>query len=104
MRCYFMKAGHIAAVELLPKDTDDQDAIVAGKKLFLARIRDGFEGFEIWDQKRLVFRYPDTDETGEHAPRNGQSGRGDSSGRGKKALQPWMRKEKAPPLSSVRGR
>ena len=104
MRCYFMKGGHIAAVEFLPRDADDAAAILAGKKLFQARSRDRFDGFEIWDQKRLVFRYPEEEGTGEHGPRNGQSGRGGSHGNGSKALPAWMAQRKGAPSKSLDAR
>ena len=58
MRCYFMKGGHIAAVELLDGKPDDDSAIDMARALFNARSREHFDGFEIWDGKRVVFRYP----------------------------------------------
>lgn len=61
MRCYFMRNGHIAAVEVLEEGSDDKAAIKQGSALFVARLRQGFEGFEIWDRERVVFRYPEED-------------------------------------------
>ena len=59
MRCYFMRNGHIASVEILEGVTDDDAAIKLGSASFLKRLREGFEGFEIWERERIVFRYPD---------------------------------------------
>jgi hypothetical protein len=58
MRCYFMRDGHIAAVELLDDVTDDNSAIDKVRVLFNLRTREHFDGFEIWDRERRVFRYP----------------------------------------------
>jgi hypothetical protein len=62
MRCYFMRNGHIASVEVLEGVSDDTAAIKLGSASFLKRLREGFEGFEIWERDRIVFRYPE-DET-----------------------------------------
>jgi len=64
MRCYFMKKGYISAVEVLEDGIGDVAAIKEGGNLFLARIRDGIEGFEICDRDRVVFRYPEDDRVG----------------------------------------
>jgi hypothetical protein len=53
-----MRDGHIAAVELLDDVPDDDSAIDKARLLFNARTREHFEGFEIWDRERIVFRYP----------------------------------------------
>lgn len=58
MRLYFLRNGHIAAVELLETITDDQAAIRMGGARFLERLKEGFEGFEIWERDRVVFQYP----------------------------------------------
>jgi hypothetical protein len=47
MRCYFMRNGHIAAVEPLDFVSDDE-AIEKAKSLF-AEGKDRFKRFEIWD-------------------------------------------------------
>jgi hypothetical protein len=58
MRCYFMKGGHIAAVELL-EETDDAARIRRARELFGTKGKDiGAEGFEVWDGPRFVFRFP----------------------------------------------
>lgn len=56
MRCYFMRNGHIGAVELLT-DSSDAAAIEQAQALFEQR-KDKFAGFEVWDRARFVHRYP----------------------------------------------
>jgi hypothetical protein len=74
MRCYFMRNGHIASVEVLEGVTDDAAAIKLGSTSFLKRLRDGFEGFEIWERDRMVFRYPeDENQAGPDGKSAGQS-------------------------------
>ncbi len=59
MRCYFMKAGRIASVELLSATTD-KDRIAEARELFtLKDLPRGAEGFEVWDRDRFVYRYPE---------------------------------------------
>jgi hypothetical protein len=59
MRCYFMKRGHIAAVEFLTRDTD-QERIVESRELFEKKGKPrGAEGFEVWDGPRFVYRFPE---------------------------------------------
>jgi hypothetical protein len=59
MRCYFVRAGHIAAVEMLT-GLSDKDAIAKAHSLFSER-KTQFDGFEVWDQTRFLFRHPDPD-------------------------------------------
>lgn len=60
MRCYFLHKGRIEAVEVLTV-TSDGDAIKQAEQLF--RQRAGrFGAFEVWDQARFVYRYPDDDD------------------------------------------
>lgn len=54
MRCYFMRAGRIVSVEELP-GLSDQEAIKTSCRLFDVGKAD-FDGFEIWDRARIVFR------------------------------------------------
>ena len=61
MRCYFMRDGHIAAVELL-SDASDAAAIAQALVLFKER-QDKFAGFEVWDRARFVYRFPADDGT-----------------------------------------
>lgn len=56
MRCYFMRDGHIGAVEMLT-GTSDAAAIAQAQALF-EQCKDKFAGFEVWDRARFVHRYP----------------------------------------------
>ena len=58
MRCYFLNDGHIAGVEMLPPGISDKDAIARAHVLSLKR-KGPFDGFEVWDRGRAVFRHPD---------------------------------------------
>ena len=65
MRCYFMRRGHIEAVEPL-LSASDRSAIKEAEELF--RRRSGpFSGFEIWDGPRRVHCFPMDDEPAESA-------------------------------------
>jgi hypothetical protein len=79
MRCYFLKNGHIGAVEVLEPGLSDTDAIKKGSTLFLKRLRDGYDGFEVWDRERVVFRYPED----EGSSPDSNSGTGIASSRSK---------------------
>jgi hypothetical protein len=57
MRCYFMRAGQIQAIEELPGMADDE-AIAKAHALFSER-RHSFEGFELWDRSRVLIRHPE---------------------------------------------
>ncbi|HYL49409.1 MAG TPA: hypothetical protein VET84_08610 [Stellaceae bacterium] len=57
MRCYFMRDGHIGAVEIL-NVTNDDDAIAAARALFADRYGKAYEGFEVWDRARFIYRFP----------------------------------------------
>jgi hypothetical protein len=57
MRCYFMRGGHIEAVEELP-GLADEEAIAKAHALFSER-RHSFEGFELWDRTRVLIRHPE---------------------------------------------
>lgn len=56
MRCYFVYNDHFRSVEILT-ETSDQAAILEARELFEER-KDDFEGFEVWDSKRLVYKHP----------------------------------------------
>jgi hypothetical protein len=56
MRCYFMRADRIEGVELL-KPASDDDLIRQARALFEARAGQKFDGFEVWDLNRFVYRY-----------------------------------------------
>jgi len=59
MRCYFYRGGHITAVVELNKADGDDGCIRCAQNLFEAHA-DGLppEGFEVWDEARLVFQFP----------------------------------------------
>ena len=56
MRCYFMRDGHIAAVELLDVKSDEE-AVEKSRALFEER-KSKFEGFEVWDHARKIAHGP----------------------------------------------
>ncbi len=57
MRCYFLKDGHIVAVEELT-GLSDQQAVAKAHILYSQRT-DGIESFEVWDRARVIVRHPD---------------------------------------------
>jgi hypothetical protein len=57
MRCYFMRAGRIEAVEELPGLSDEQ-AVAKAHALFSER-KHKFEGFELWNRTRVIIRHPE---------------------------------------------
>jgi hypothetical protein len=58
LRCFFLKQGHIAAVEILPGLSQEQ-AVDKSRELFAARKDQGqYEGFEVWEEARMVIQYP----------------------------------------------
>ena len=83
MRCYFMRNGHIASVEILDGITDDISAIKLGSSAFLKRLGERFDGFEIWERDRMVFRYPEDENQSGPASQNGKTS-SQPKGRGKK--------------------
>ena len=63
MRCYFLRGGRIAGVEILPLGLSDEDAIARAHTLSSKR-KGPFDGFEVWDRARFVFRLPPPPKTG----------------------------------------
>jgi hypothetical protein len=57
MRCYFMRGGHIEAVEELAGLSDEQ-ALAKAHALFSER-KHKFEGFELWNRARVIVRHPE---------------------------------------------
>jgi hypothetical protein len=55
MRCYFLRGGQIAGVNMLPHGVSDQDALGRAETQSLKR-RGLIDGLEVWDRARLVFR------------------------------------------------
>jgi hypothetical protein len=62
MRCFFMRGGHVAAVELLEVKSDEE-AVEKCKALFEER-KSKFEGFEVWDRARKIAEGPPRDDDG----------------------------------------
>ena len=59
MRCYFMSGGHIVDVEMLD-ETDDAGRIARSRLLFEEKGKPkGYEGFEVWDGARFIYRFPE---------------------------------------------
>jgi hypothetical protein len=56
MRCYFMRDGHIGAVEEL-LGLSEEEATAKAHVLFAER-KHLFEGFELWDHARFLIRHP----------------------------------------------
>ena len=65
MRCYFLREGHIAAVEELT-GLSDQEAVAKAHLLYLEH-KSIYEGFEVWDRTRVVIRHPDPYAKGDEA-------------------------------------
>jgi hypothetical protein len=68
MRCYFLRAGRIAGVEILPLGLSDEHAIARAHTLASKR-KGPFDGFAVWDRARFVFKGPPSPGTaGAHEP------------------------------------
>ena len=70
MRCYFLRGGRIAGVEILPLGLSDEHAIARAHALSSKR-KGPFDGLEVWDRARFVFRRSgsaETPETGRPPP------------------------------------
>ena len=61
MRCYFLRGGHIIAVEELT-DLSDKEAIAKAQVLFSER-ETPVGAFEVWDQTRIIIRHSNVQET-----------------------------------------
>jgi hypothetical protein len=55
MRCYFLNAGRVEGVEVMPAELSDDEAIERAKAL-LAKRKGPFDSFEVWEGSRFVFR------------------------------------------------
>jgi hypothetical protein len=55
MRCYFLRGGRIAGVEILPPGLSDEDAVARAHALASKR-KGPFDGLEVWDGARFIFR------------------------------------------------
>jgi hypothetical protein len=56
-RCYLFRRGHIAAVEIL--DAGSDDAVIRQARAVFAKRKNEFDGFEVWDRTRFVYRLPE---------------------------------------------
>ena len=71
MRCYFIRNGHFAAVEVLNARADE-DAIEQAQSLFEQHAK-SFDGFELWEGGRLVYQFPEVSPPCQSAPTDVQS-------------------------------
>ena len=55
MRCYFMRGGRIEGVTFLRSGPDDA-LIEEAKSAFAHQAGQQFDGFEVWDGTRFVYR------------------------------------------------
>jgi len=65
MRCFYMRNGHIQAVDFLEPGPDEA-LIEQARTLFGQRTDQPLDGFEVWDGKRRVYIHP-----GEDGPKDG---------------------------------
>ena len=57
MRCYFLRDGRLAGVEVMPAQLSDEEAIATANVL-LAKRKGPFDSFEVWEGSRFVYRQP----------------------------------------------
>ena len=62
MRCYLMRGGQINGIAFL-SDGADEKLIEEAKAILKARSKEGFEGVEVWNGTRFVYRSPDPAKT-----------------------------------------
>ncbi len=55
MRCYFLRGGQVAGVDMLPRGLSDKEALAKAETQSLKR-RGPFDGLEVWDRAGLIFR------------------------------------------------
>ena len=60
MRCYFSACRPHRGRRDAEAGLSDKDAIAKAHSLFSER-KTQFDGFEVWDQTRFLFRHPDPD-------------------------------------------
>ena len=56
MRCYFMRGGRIEGVTFLKSGPDDALLIKEARNVFEQHAGQHFDGFEVWDGNRFVYR------------------------------------------------
>jgi hypothetical protein len=64
MRCYFMRAGHIAGVEILEGLTGEEEK---SRSLFAERANE-YDGAEVWEGARMVLQHPRVEPKTDQAP------------------------------------
>ncbi len=64
MRCYFMRGSRIANVEVLENGSDDQ-LIKQALAAFDRHAQQAYDGFEVWEGRRFVYRYTAATKTSE---------------------------------------
>jgi hypothetical protein len=52
-----MRGGHIAAVEILTDTSSDEAAVKQSQAIYTKR-KHAFDGFEVWDRARFLYRHP----------------------------------------------
>lgn len=57
MRCYLVRKGHIAAVEVLDGASDE--AVIEKARAIFEERKTDYEGFEVWEGPKFVYRYPE---------------------------------------------
>lgn len=57
MRCYLIRAKKIEGVEFLD-NAPDEDLIKEAEARFRESADQNYDGFEVWDGKRFVYRFP----------------------------------------------
>lgn len=66
MRCYFTRGNRIEGVTFL-KTAPDEELIRQARTLFLAREKtDQFDGFEVWEGTRFIYRENGTKDLGKN--------------------------------------
>jgi hypothetical protein len=73
VRCYFMRRGHIAAVQEL-SGLFDQEATNRSHNLF-SELKEKFDGFELWDRARMLIQHPKPSDLSPKRDDRGQSTR-----------------------------
>ncbi len=56
MRCYFMRRGRIEGVTFLKSGPDDALLIEEARNAFEQQAGQHFDGFEVWEGTRFVYR------------------------------------------------
>jgi hypothetical protein len=60
MRCYFMRSGRIQGITFLKSGPDDARLVEEARRAFEQHAGQNFDGFEVWDGTRFVYRSDET--------------------------------------------